>query len=308
MPISALYRRRHPRHPLRRLRLRREHHRVPARVQARHRTARPCPPGCTSTTGRTSAPSNSRWCAPSSASRSSTPDPTSPPEREKIERWFRTVRAGWLSHLTAQATTSLDTLNRTLWAWVEGEYHRSPHRGLDGRTPLDQWALAGHDVRYPDPGLDLDDLFLFEAKTPRDERPYGEPARTALRGRRRPGRPNRHLALRPPRSAFAPHRRRPTTERAQGTPPASTPTPTPASSATGPPGRSSATPRRRSPIPRRFRCETSRTKTDVPASLRPHPAAVRNPRPHRRAVRIERPARGPKPDSSTSSSCAASAF
>ena len=39
----------------------------------------------------------------------------------------------------------------------------SPHRGLDGRTPLDQWALAGHDVRYPDPGTDLDDLFLFEA-------------------------------------------------------------------------------------------------------------------------------------------------
>ena len=47
---------------------------------------------------------------------------------------------------------------------VEGEYHQSPHRGLDGRTPLDQWALAGHDVRYPDPGTDLDDLFLFEAK------------------------------------------------------------------------------------------------------------------------------------------------
>ena len=23
----------------------------------------------------------------------------------------------------------------TLWAWVEGEYHHSPHRGLDGRTP-----------------------------------------------------------------------------------------------------------------------------------------------------------------------------
>ena len=85
-------------------------------------------------------------------------------DKGKIERWFRTVRAGWLSHLTAEATTSLDTLSRTLWAWVEGEYHQSPHRGLDGRAPFDQWALAGHHVRYPDPGLDLDDLFLFEAK------------------------------------------------------------------------------------------------------------------------------------------------
>ena len=66
--------------------------------------------------------------------------------------------------LTAEATARLDTLNRTLWAWVEGESHHSPHRGLDGRTPLDQWALAGHDVRFPDPRLDLDDLFLLEAK------------------------------------------------------------------------------------------------------------------------------------------------
>ena len=90
--------------------------------------------------------------------------PYQPAGKGKIERFFRTLRAAVLAHLTAEATESLDTLNRTLWAWVEGEYHRSPHRGLDGRTPLDQWALEGHDVRYPDPGTDLDDLFLFETK------------------------------------------------------------------------------------------------------------------------------------------------
>ena len=90
--------------------------------------------------------------------------PYQPAGKGKIERFFRTLRAAWLRHLTPEATTSLDTLNRTLWAWVEGEYHQSPHRGLDGRTPLDQWALAGHNVRYPDRSLDLDDLFLFEAK------------------------------------------------------------------------------------------------------------------------------------------------
>ena len=90
--------------------------------------------------------------------------PYQPAGKGKIERFFRTLRAAVLAHLTAEATESLETLNRTLWAWVEGEYHQSPHRGLDGRTPLDQWALAGHDVRYPDPGTDLDDLFLFEAK------------------------------------------------------------------------------------------------------------------------------------------------
>ena len=90
--------------------------------------------------------------------------PYQPAGKGKIERFFRTLRAAVLAHLTAAATESLETLNRTLWAWVEGEYHQSPHRGLDGRTPLDQWALAGHNVRYPDPGTDLDDLFLFEAK------------------------------------------------------------------------------------------------------------------------------------------------
>ena len=90
--------------------------------------------------------------------------PCQPAGKGKIERFFRTLRAAWLAYLTPAATASLETLNRTLWAWVEGEYHLSPHRGLDGRTPLDQWALAGANVRYPDPGTDLDDLFLFEAR------------------------------------------------------------------------------------------------------------------------------------------------
>ena len=90
--------------------------------------------------------------------------PYQPAGKGKIERFFRTLRAAWLAHLTPSATASLQTLNRTLWAFVEGEYHRSPHRGLDGRTPLDQWALAGENVRFPDPGTDLDELFLFEAR------------------------------------------------------------------------------------------------------------------------------------------------
>ena len=61
-------------------------------------------------------------------------------------------------------STASDALNHRLWAWVEGEYHQSPHRGLDGETPLDRWAATGADVRYPNPGPDFDDLFLFEVK------------------------------------------------------------------------------------------------------------------------------------------------
>ncbi len=81
----------------------------------------------------------------------------------KIERWFKTVRAQLLTRLTEDDTRSLEALNRRLHAWVEGEYHHAPHRGLDGKTPLEQWALTGEAVRFPEPGLDLDDLFLFEA-------------------------------------------------------------------------------------------------------------------------------------------------
>ena len=88
--------------------------------------------------------------------------PFQPQGRGKIERWFKTVRAQLLTRLTEADTQSLAALNRRLWAWVEGEYHHNPHRALDGDTPLERWASAAEQVRFPEPELDLDDLFLFE--------------------------------------------------------------------------------------------------------------------------------------------------
>jgi len=90
--------------------------------------------------------------------------PYRPQGKGKIERWFKTVRAQLLTRLSEADTRSLEALNRRLWAWVEGEYHHAPHRGLDRKTPLEQWALTGEAVRFPEPGLDLDDLFLFEVQ------------------------------------------------------------------------------------------------------------------------------------------------
>lgn len=89
--------------------------------------------------------------------------PYQPQGKGKQERWFRTVRAQFVSRLTSTDTDSLDALNRRLWAWVEGEYHQSPHRGLEGETPLDRWAMSAGQVRLPG-SLDLDALFLFETK------------------------------------------------------------------------------------------------------------------------------------------------
>ncbi|MBI5918099.1 MAG: DDE-type integrase/transposase/recombinase [Nitrosomonadales bacterium] len=87
-----------------------------------------------------------------------------PQAKGKQERWFRTVRMQFLPRLTPQDTESLDALNRKLWAWVEGEYHHAPHRGLDGETPLDRWARVADEVRCVTPDIDLDDLCLLEAR------------------------------------------------------------------------------------------------------------------------------------------------
>lgn len=84
-----------------------------------------------------------------------------PQAKGKQERWFRRLRTQLLP-LIRDKDLTLEALNRKLWAWIEGEYHRTPHRGLDGETPEDRWAAVAEKVRYPGP--DLDDLFLFEAK------------------------------------------------------------------------------------------------------------------------------------------------
>lgn len=90
--------------------------------------------------------------------------PHQPAGKGKQERFFRTVRMRFLPTLGPADFASLDALNRRLWAWVEGEYHRAPHRGLDGVTPLDAWAMRSGDVREPDHGLDLVEMCLLEVK------------------------------------------------------------------------------------------------------------------------------------------------
>jgi transposase InsO family protein len=88
--------------------------------------------------------------------------PYQPQGKGKMERWFRTVRLQLLPTLQSEDKTSLEALNRRLWSWVEGEYHRSPHRGLEGHTPADRWAACSDEVRLP--SGDLSELFLFEQK------------------------------------------------------------------------------------------------------------------------------------------------
>ena len=88
--------------------------------------------------------------------------PYTPQGKGKMERWFRTVRMQHLPQLTAEQLVSLETMNRALAAWVEGEYHHAPHRGLGDETPADKWARTSEDVRMPD--SNVGDLFLTEQR------------------------------------------------------------------------------------------------------------------------------------------------
>jgi transposase InsO family protein len=103
--------------------------------------------------------------------------PYQPQGKGKQERFFRTIRMQLLPLLGDADRASLDAINRRLWAWIEGEYHQRPHKGLAGKTPFDAWAMASDEVVIPGPEMDLRELFLFE-----DKRVVGRDRTVSLRG------------------------------------------------------------------------------------------------------------------------------
>lgn len=88
--------------------------------------------------------------------------PYRPQGRAKLERWFYTVRRSFLPRLDLNRLGGLDALNRLLFAWIEGEYHVSEHRGLGGEKPLDRWVRLSGAIRPLPRDVDLDELFLEE--------------------------------------------------------------------------------------------------------------------------------------------------
>lgn len=65
--------------------------------------------------------------------------PYEPEGKGKLERFHRTFREQFLDEINIEKLTGLDDLNARLWAWLECVYHRRPHAGLHGKTPLDRW-------------------------------------------------------------------------------------------------------------------------------------------------------------------------
>jgi len=86
--------------------------------------------------------------------------PYAPEGKGKLERWHRTFRDQFLSELDERHITHLDDLNARLWAWLEQLYHRTPHAGLDGLTPLARYQQDLPKIRSLGPqAAQIDALF-----------------------------------------------------------------------------------------------------------------------------------------------------
>jgi len=64
--------------------------------------------------------------------------PYSPEGKGKIERFFKTVRADFLTELSQEKVTFLHQLNNKFWAWLEQEYHQKVH-SVTNETPNIRW-------------------------------------------------------------------------------------------------------------------------------------------------------------------------
>jgi len=85
-----------------------------------------------------------------------------PQGRGKKERFFRTVREQFLRPLDKESIRGLGDLNMRFRTWLESEYHRTPHRGLGGKTPLDAWLEKSRYIVHMEPSIDLEQAFLHE--------------------------------------------------------------------------------------------------------------------------------------------------
>ena len=84
--------------------------------------------------------------------------PYDSPSRGKIERFFRTVREGFLSGIHPNAEITLTELNERFSSWLRAEYHHRHHAGIEMR-PVDR--LQSSIALYPLRRIDEESLSEF---------------------------------------------------------------------------------------------------------------------------------------------------
>lgn len=67
--------------------------------------------------------------------------PYDSPSRGKIERFFRTVREGFLIDYEHEASLDLRNLNEAFAQWIRERYHHRIHHGIDAR-PIDRYQVS----------------------------------------------------------------------------------------------------------------------------------------------------------------------
>jgi len=77
----------------------------------------------------------------------------------KVERFFRTVRESFLTRNLD--VSSVDSLNRAFFRWVEDEYNAREHSAI-GMKPIDRFGLDLKRVRFLPPQEVADELFFVE--------------------------------------------------------------------------------------------------------------------------------------------------
>jgi putative transposase len=86
--------------------------------------------------------------------------PRSPQSKGKLERWHRTLRSQFLSEIALSAPLELSDLNARLWGYLEGVYHKTPHEGLGGITPLNRYQQDLKSIRpLGSLAVHLDEIF-----------------------------------------------------------------------------------------------------------------------------------------------------
>lgn len=80
--------------------------------------------------------------------------PYDSPSRGKIERFFRTVRGGFLTEIPEGSVWSLEQINEAFGKWIHNYHHRN-HHGIAGR-PIDRLQTSIRD--YPRKRVDEDTI------------------------------------------------------------------------------------------------------------------------------------------------------
>lgn len=88
--------------------------------------------------------------------------PYCPEGKGKIERFFGYVRSSFLPEVIAGNILTLEQLNQAFWAWLELEYHRKVHSGINAQ-PIDIFLAHKDKLRYPSEE-ELKDAFLYREK------------------------------------------------------------------------------------------------------------------------------------------------